>query len=302
MKSNLQKTRMAKMALFIASLIWGSSFLVVKNSMDFMGPYTLLAFRFTIGCLLLSIIFHKKLKKINRSYLKQGAVTGVLIFLAYSIQTIGIIDTTPGKNAFLTAIYCVIVPFMYWLVDKNKPDVYHFTAAFVGIAGIGLVSLNGSFEIEVGDAFSLISGLFYGAHMVAVAKFSKGKDPVIITILQFGYAAVLSWFMSLLTEDIPSSIGTGEIVNVLYLAVFATAVALLFQNIGQKYTNPAPASIIMSLESVFGVIFSVIFYGEEITLKLFTGFVFIFIAILISETKLSFIGKKEESLTGDSSL
>lgn len=281
----------AKLALFGASLIWGSSFLVVKNSMDSMEPHTLLGFRFTIGCLLLCLIFHKKLKQLNRDYFLKGGLIGLLLFLAYSLQTIGITDTTPGKNAFLTAIYCVIVPFLYWIVDKSRPDIYNFSAAFLTVAGIGLVSLNGKFEIRFGDAFTLAGGFLYAFHMIAVSKFGRDKDPVLITILQFGYAAVLSWVVAFLAEDMSISWNTGAVTGLLYLSVFATSIALLFQIIGQKYTKPAPAAIIMSLEAVFGVIFSVIFYGEEITPKLFIGFLLIFIAVILSETKLSFLKK-----------
>ena len=129
----------SKIALFGASLIWGSSFIVVKSSMDSLDPNLLLAIRFTIACLLLSLIFYKKLKLINKDYLKKGAVIGILLFLAYSFQTIGITDTSPGKNAFLTAAYCVIVPFLYWLVDKIKPDKYNMLAAIICLAELACV-------------------------------------------------------------------------------------------------------------------------------------------------------------------
>lgn len=279
----------SKLALFGASVIWGSSFLVVKNTMDIMQPHTLLAFRFTIGCILLSIIFMKRLKNINKDYFIKGGIIGILLFIAYSLQTIGITDTTPGKNAFLTAVYCVIVPYLYWIIEKNKPDRFNILAAFLCLAGIGFVSLNKDFKIRFGDAFTLASGFFYAAHMVALSKLSKGKDPVLLTIVQFGYTAVISWAAALLFEDIPKSLGQNEVLELLYLAVFATAIALLLQTIGQKYTSPAPASIILSLEAVFGVLFSVIFYGEEVSLKLFFGFMLIFISIITSETKWAFL-------------
>lgn len=198
-----------------------------------------------------------------------GAVIGLLLFIAYSIQTIGIIDTTPGKNAFLTAVYCVIVPYLYWFVDRNKPDKFNIIAAVLCLSGIGLVSIDNGFRIQIGDAFSLASGFFYAAHMVAISRISKDKDPVLLTILQFGYAGIISWVFTILFEDIPKSFSPNAVFELLYLAVFATAIALLLQNIGQKYTKPAPAAIILSLEAVFGVIFSVIFYKEEITAKLF---------------------------------
>lgn len=285
----------SKIALFGASIIWGSSFLVVKNSMDSMQPHTLLAIRFTIGCLLLCIIFHKRLKQLNKEYLISGGILGVLLFIAYSIQTIGITGTTPGKNAFLTAIYCVIVPYLHWIVNKKKADKYNIIAAVLCLAGIGLVSLNDELKIQYGDAFTLVSGFFYAAHMVSVSKRTKNRDPVLLTIVQFGYTAIISWLITLLFEDLPKTLSTNAIMELLYLAVFATAIALLLQNIGQKYTKPAPASIILSLEAVFGVIFSVIFYKEEITAKLFIGFLLIFIAILISETKLSFLRKNTKT-------
>lgn len=281
-----------RLALFGATLIWGSSFLIVKNSMDVMEPHVLLGIRFTVGCLLLSIIFYKKLKELNKDYFLKGAIIGLCIFLGYSLQTVGITDTTPGKNAFLTAIYCVIVPFLFWFVNKCKPDIYNFVAALVCIIGIGLVSLNGDFTIRKGDAFTLAGGVFFAAHIVAVARYSKDKDPVLITILQFGYAALLSWGMAFLFEDMPKSIDTNTWYGIIYLAVFATAVALLLQNIGQKHTNPSAAAIILTLESVFGVVFSVVFYHEQITLKLFIGFLLIFLAVIISETKLSFLKRK----------
>lgn len=285
----------SKIALFGAALIWGSSFLIMKNSVDNIEPHFLLGIRFTIGCLLLCLIFHRRLKELNRAYFIRGGLLGLFLFLAYSLQTIGLTGTTPGKNAFLTAIYCVIVPFLYWAVDRKKPDAFHLSAAFITILGIGLVSLNSSLTIQYGDAFTMAGGFFYAAHMVAVAKFGRDRDPVLITILQFGYAAIFSWIVAILTEDMGIPMNIGVITGVLYLSVFATSVALLLQNVGQKYTNPAPAAVILSLESVFGVLFSVIFYKEEINLRLLLGFLLIFLAVIISETKLSFLKKKKIS-------
>lgn len=289
--NRISRNTCAKAALFGATLIWGGSFLIVKNSMDVMQPHTLLAIRFTIGCILLCVIFHRRLAGLNKSYFIKGGIIGTLLFLGYSLQTIGITDTTPGKNAFLTTIYCVIVPFLFWAVDRKKPDIYNIVAAFTGITGIGFVSLNGGFTIRMGDTFTLLGGFAFAGQLVAIAKFGKEKDPILLTIVQFGYAAVYAWLIALLFEDIPTRYSMPTVYGILYLAVFATAVAILLQNIGQKYTQPAPAAIILSLESVFGVLFSVIFYHEVITPRLFLGFLLIFMAVIISETKLSFLFK-----------
>ncbi|HCM13365.1 MAG TPA: EamA family transporter [Lachnospiraceae bacterium] len=287
--------RKAKVALFGASLIWGSSFLVVKNSVDTITPHVLLLIRFSVGGLLLCLIFFHRLRELNCDYFIKGSLLGLLLFLGYSLQTIGITDTTPGKNAFLSAIYCVLVPFIYWAVDRKKPDSYNFLAALVGIIGIGFVSLNGDLTIRMGDAFTLAGGIFYAAHMVALAKLSRDKDPVLLTIMQFGYGSIFSLIIALLFEEAPAKLTTDTILGLAFLAVFATAGAILLQNIGQKYTSPTSASIILSLESVFGVLFSVLFYHEEITLRIFIGFVLIFVAVIISETKLSFLKRKQKS-------
>lgn len=286
------KRILPKFALFSAALIWGSSFFIVKNTVDIFPTNFLLAIRFTIGCLLLCALFPKKLTQLNRTCLWQGIVLGLLIFTAYCIQTIGLTDTTPGKNAFLTAAYCILVPFLYWITDKRRPDLYNFSAAFLCLAGIGLVSFDGSFSMRFGDAMTLISALFFAAHIVAGARFGGKSDPILLTILQFGVAAVCSWVLGFTTETFPKEIPLNAALGLLYLAVFATTIALLLQNIGLKYADPTSGAILLSLESVFGVLFSMLFYQERLTLRLGAGFLLIFIAVILSETELSFLRKK----------
>lgn len=283
----------ARLALFTAALVWGSSFFIVKDTTDNIPPNFLLAMRFTIGCIALSIIFHKRLRNLNADYMKKGAVIGLCLFAAYSSQTIGITDTTPGKNAFLTAVYCIIVPFLFWAVNRTRPDRYNILAAILCLAGIGLVSLTEGLNMRMGDALTLLGGFFYAVHMVMVAKLGHDKDPVLISILQFGYAAIFAWAVALLLEPRPGAFTGADVGAILFLSLGCTAFALLLQNIGQKYTHPAAASIILSLESVFGVFFSVLLYGEELTGRLILGFILIFAAILISETKLNFLHKRE---------
>ncbi|MGL6292825.1 EamA family transporter [Eubacterium aggregans] len=122
MKTSTKHSIYAKITLFAAALIWGSSFFVMKNVVDVFPPSLILAIRFPIGFVLLSLFFFKRLKNLNWEYLKIGAVIGFFLALAYGIQTLGLTDTTPGKNAFLAVVYCVIVPFLYWIVDKRRPD------------------------------------------------------------------------------------------------------------------------------------------------------------------------------------
>lgn len=290
MNHNIKTALWAKLALLSVAVIWGSSLVVVKSTVSSLPPLFLLAMRFTIACVILCIVFYRKLKLITRDYLKCGAVIGLCLFLAYCIQTVGVIFAMPGKSAFLSSIYCVIVPFLFWAVEKKKPDLYNLAAAVLCIGGIASASITSDFSVSKGDAFALASGFFFAAHIVSVQKFGKGKDPVLITILQFGYCAALSWLFSLALEHSSAVQWTSEaLAGILYLSVMCTGVSLLLQNVGQKYTDPSSASILLSLESVFGILFSVILFHETLNARLMIGFALIFASVLISETKLSFI-------------
>ena len=218
-----------------------------------------------------------------------------LLFLAYSVQTYGLAGTTPSKNAFLTAVYCVIVPFLYWLAARQRPDRYNILAALLCIAGVGLVSLTDALTVTYGDVLTLICAVFYASHIVAVAKVSPGKDIFLLTVFQFAFAALYAWVGGLLTEEFPAAALTrGDVLlSMAYLCVMATTVALLFQNVGMVWSDPASAAVILSLESVFGVLCSVVFYGDPVTPRLLAGFALIFVAVVCSETKFSFLRKEE---------
>lgn len=289
MKINVKTGVLPKLALLAATLIWGSSFVMMKTTMDSIPVNLLLAIRFTGAFVILSLVFVNKWKIFTKEYLTVGALMGVFLFAAYYFQTFGLTTTTPGKNAFLTAVYCVIVPFMFWIADKNKPGVDNIFAAFLCVIGIGFVSLAENFTIQIGDVLTLIGGFMYAAHIVVIAKKGKKLDPILLTIIQFGTCSVLTWSATFIFDGIPNLPEVfaieGVLPSLLYLSIMCTAIGLLLQTIGQKYTHPAAASIILSLESVFGVIFSIILYKEQMSIKLVLGFILIFISVLISEAK-----------------
>ena len=283
--------RLGRAALFTAALIWGSSFFVMKDAVSGIPVFLLLAIRFTVGCGLMSIIFWKKWRKCSKRLLLHGGVVGVLLFAAYTAQTYGLKGTTPGKNAFLTAVYCVLVPFVNWLLLRRKPTRWNWLAAVMCLGGIGLVSLDGQLTMNQGDALTLLGGVFYALHLVAVSRFGEDDDPVLLTTVQFGASALCCWVGFGLFETLPA-FPENAWVELIYLAVFATTIALLLQNVGQSVTPAAPAAILLSLESVFGVLFSVVCYGETVTLRLLTGFALIFLAVIASETQFSFLRRK----------
>lgn len=283
--------RLAKPMLLAAAIIWGGSFMVMKDTLDSLPTFYLLAIRFTAGAVLLGLACWKRWKAFQMDYLWRGAVMGTMLFLAYSTQTLGLTGTTPSKNAFLTAAYCVIVPFLYWAVSRVRPDRYNIAAALLCVAGIGLVSLTESFTVTWGDGLTLVCAVFYAAHIVAVARVSGGKDIYLLTVLQFAFTALYAWVFGLVFEEFPAQalLQSDVLLAMGYLCVMATTVSLMFQNVGQVWSDPASASVILSLESVFGVLFSVLFYGDPITPRLLAGFALIFVAVICSETKFSFL-------------
>lgn len=278
-----------RLALLAAALIWGSSFIIMKDAVSDVPVFLLLAIRFTIACVLLALVFFRRLRKAGGQLVRHGIVCGILLLSAYATQTFGLITTTPGKNAFLTAVYCVLVPFLSWMAYRRRPTVYNWVAAALCIAGIGLVSLNEGFSIAPGDALTLLGGVFFALHIMALSRFGETDDPVALTIVQFAVVALLSWVASLLSEAGAAFPAPSVWPQLAYLSVLCTAATLLLQTIGQKLTPPSQAAILLSLESVFGVVFSLLMGAETLTIPLGCGFALIFISVITSETQLSFL-------------
>ena len=196
--------KLAKPMIVCATLIWGSTFFILKDALDNVDLMFLMAFRFGFAAVLLGLVFWKRWKTIDRSYWWRGGLLGLFMFLAYSVQNYGLTDTTPGKNAFFTAVYCVIVPFLYWGVDRLRPSRFNVLAALLCIGGIGLVSWDGGIALTRGDVLTLCGGLLYACHIVAVAKFSQGRDAVLLSILQFGSAALCFAVGTAVTQGVPA--------------------------------------------------------------------------------------------------
>ncbi|MDO4562844.1 MAG: DMT family transporter [Clostridia bacterium] len=276
------------MSILLATVIWGSSFFIMKDTLESVDILRLLAIRFSIAAVLLALLFISKLRLLDWGYIRDGSFFGALLFAAYVIQTYGLRFTTPGKNAFLTAVYCLIVPLFGWIFTKRAPTRDSALAAFLCICGIALVSLSGGemSSMGKGDAMSLLGGFFFAAHIYAVSRLLRGRDVILITTVQFASAAVLAWLFGAFFADSGAVIlSGGALVSLLYLGIFATAATLLLQNMGQKYLPAPTTALLLSLEAVFGVLFSVVFFGERPTLRLLIGFALIFGAIFVSEGK-----------------
>ncbi len=292
-QDNTKKALLGRAALLLTSLIWGSSFFILKNTLESVSTLYVLAIRFSGAAVLLCLFGLRELKKLDRNYLRGGAIMGVCLFAAYVLQTYGLTLTTPGKNAFLTATYCVIAPLLAWLLLRRKPSAYNILAAVVCIVGIGFVSLNDDFSVNLGDGLTICCGLFYALHILATDRYAEGRSALLLTMLQFAVAGVLAWLGALLTEPLPKQVPADAALSIVYLCVMCSALCNFLQTYGQKYTSASGTAILMTLESVFGAAFSALFYHERFSLKLLFGFALIFLAVLISETKLSFLRREK---------
>lgn len=278
------KIKTAKILLLLATLAWGSSLCVIKSSLNNVGPMYIIALRFSIAVLLLGAFSIKKLRLLNKDYLKSGFIVGLWLFLAYSSQTIGVAFNMPGKNALLSSAYCVIVPFISWAVIKQKPKSNHIIAAVICTAGILISILSGGGKLNKGDMLSVLSSFLFAAHIVSISKYGNEKDPTLMTILQFLACAVFSWIAALIIGEPSKAVwNMTDVSSVLYLGIVCTAICILFENIGLKYVCSEESSMIMSLDSVFSIIFSVIFFKEVITASTAVGFILIFAAVIITE-------------------
>ena len=280
---------LASGGLILTSAIWGFAFVVVKDSVDTIPPVYMVSIRYTIAAVLLGFVLIPQFKKLNRYYWIHGSVTGLMLALGYITQTIGCKYTTAGKNAFLTTIYVILIPLISWPLNKKRPHFVVFLSAVMALVGIGLLALRnegGVLGFNVGDILTLICGLFYALHIIFTAKFSQDKNPVILTWIQFIVAAVFSWAVSPLIDgsfSVALLKSSRVIFSMLYLGIFSSLVAFLLQNICLKYMESSLASLFLSLESVFGVIFSTIFLRERMTLVMIIGCVLIFAAITIAD-------------------
>lgn len=278
----------ASAGLLLAATIWGFSFVIVKDSLDYIGAFYMVAYRYTIAAVTMSLIFIKKWKLLSWDYIRHGGLTGLFLFLAYATQTVGCDYTTAGKNAFLTTFYVIMIPVLTWLLFKKRPRFYVFIAAVMSLTGIGLLALgSGDKGFNIGDLLTLICGVFFALHIIYTEKYNKaGGDPLFLTLLQFIFTAIAGWICAPFLEgSFPAATAfSGRVVlSMLYLGLLSTMVGFSLQNIGLKYVQSSIASLFLSFESVFGILFSTLILHEVFTLKMFIGCTLIFLAVILAE-------------------
>ena len=282
-KPNHPQHRLALPALFLVAMIWGGGFVAGKMALSGFSPFMILTWRFLISALLCGGIFFRKIRKTPRRTIFSGCAIGCIQLLALALQLIGLNHTTPAKQSFLCTAYVAMVPFLSWAILRKKPQLRSVFAGFLALCGIGLICLNGALSVSGGDLLSLGFSLVFGVQIVLVGKFvRKDTDAIQLSFFQFLTAGLLALVICLLRRESFFTQNGEALLGMAYLAVLNTLLAFLLQNAAQKYVNGSLTALILSLESVFGFLFSVLYYHEPLTRQLIVGSILCFGAILLN--------------------
>lgn len=289
------KKYIGEVGLIAIAIIWGSGFIGTKLALD--GGLTAiqtLTLRFFIASIILGIVFFKKIKEnITKESLMAGALLGLFSFIGFVTQTIGLLYTTVSKNAFITTANVVIVPFIGFILYRRKLDKIGIFSSLIAFIGIGVLSLEPDLSINLGDFLTFLCAIAFAFHIFFTGEFSRKCNSYVLTVTQFVVAFILSFMLQMISGQGQLQTTPVAFMGALYLGVFSTAVGFLLQTICQSKVNQTKAAIILSTESVFGTVMSVIIFHEILTPRMIIGCIIIFASIIISETKLSFLKKEE---------
>lgn len=282
----------ANLMLLMAAMIWGAGYIFSKMATNAnMQAGLINAIRGFIYAGIAFLFFHKAILKMTKVDLRLGLVAGFINFLGYQFQTWGLRFTTPSNNAFLTAVYVVIVPIIIWLMYKRRPERKSYLAIIIAIIGMGFLTniLANGFTLHIGDLLTLISAFFYALQIVYFGMRVTNTSPFVLSfmmgITQGGFGLI--WTLLFEHASYGAINWQAGLWPVIVLGIVSSFGAQTLQIVGQRFTDPTPAGLILMTESMFGSIFSVVLGFEPFTVHLLLGGILIIIAILIMQLDFS---------------
>ena len=271
--------------LIFITFIWGSTFIVVKNAIQHIPPFLFVSLRFFIASLLL-LPFLSRVKQITRRSILSGILVGTALFGGYIFQTLGLLYTSASKSAFITSLAVVLVPFVSFVLFKNRPGAREIFALILAFIGLYQLILGPRFHfngINRGDILTFFCALSFAIHISLTGFYTKSIDLMTFTFSQFLYVGIVSLIFSKLFGEPFAGLSGNPLLALLFIGVFATAFAFVGQTWAQRHLKDVHAALIFSLEPVFATIFAVAFGGEILTLSQIIGGSLIILGILISE-------------------
>ncbi|GLI34266.1 DMT family transporter [Desulforhabdus amnigena] len=288
-----KRTLRADILLILTATIWGFAFVAQRVGMDYVGPFTFNAVRFALGSLSLiplllfnhrqEIKYRKILPGRNRKMsLSAGCFAGLALYLGASLQQVGLIYTTAGKAGFITGLYVVIVPIMglFW---RQRPELGTWAGALLAAVGLYLLSVTGKFTISYGDLLVLAGAFFWASHVHLVGWFSARVGSIKLAFLQFAVCSFLSFITAFAVESISLQSILRGLLPILYGGFMSVGIAYTLQVVAQQEANPAHASIILSLESVFAAVGGWILLSETLPVRGLIGCGLMLSGMLLSQ-------------------
>ncbi|RGH37898.1 DMT family transporter [Firmicutes bacterium AM41-5BH] len=274
-------------ALILVTVIWGGGFVASDIALESMKPFQIMMVRFLLASVLMGVISRGQQKseeklKDRAGAIKAGILMGVTLFMGFAFQIIGLQYTTPSKNAFLTALNVVIVPFIAFVILKKKIGAKGIIGAVMSVFGVALLSLNGNFTVSLGDGLTLFCAVGFAFQIFFTSEFVKKYPASVLNTVQMFTAFVLSAISLMIFGENDFQVTTQGWLSALYLGVVSTTICYLLQTACQKYIDETKAAIILSMESVFGTIFSILILHEVVTVRMVIGCAVILAAVIIS--------------------
>ena len=253
--------------LVLITMIWGSTFLVVKYTVGLSGPFTYLAFSYGIGALTLALIFRKRLARITRAELRNGLIIGLFLFAGYALQTTGLQFTTVSKAGFITGLNVPLVPIFFLLLLRQRPALTAIAGVVLSFLGLFLLSVNNQFTLSIDPGELLIFGaaIAFALHIVNISKFSPGADATNLVIIQLLPTSILSFIILPFVHEplfVPS---TSFWVAVLLMGTVDIAFTLLIMNRVQQFVGGTRAALIYAFEPMWAALAGLLFAGDVLS-------------------------------------
>lgn len=293
----------ASIMLFITSIIWGLAFVAQAQGMEHIGPFTFTASRSLVAIifLYLTYVFFNKTSKSYREQkfdmkrtIRGGILCGLVFTFGINFQQIGLVYTTAGKASFLTALYIVFIPIIGLFYGKKINKKLQLCIVFAMI-GTYLMSVKGSLSMNIGDLITIFGSIVFAIHILMLSEFSKDTNAVLVSLIQFAVCGFFSLIAALIFEGIEMSAILKSYLAILYVGILSSGVGFTIQLMALKELDPVVASMISSLESVFGAVFGWLILSQSMSEREIIGGIIIFVATLIAQLPIEvFLQKKLE--------
>lgn len=277
----MTKTYWAIIALFGVTFAWGASFVLMKDAINEQPVFDFLATRFTLATLVMIAIRPQVLKAIDKKLLFRGTILGVMLGLAYITQTIGLDLTTAAITGFLTGLYVIFTPILFWIIYRKKVQGRVLIGSITAFIALLFISFNG-FSLDAAQVWLIACAVLFAGHIVGLSVWSTAKDIYPLTVIQLGAGSVVCWMGALADgyQPPPNASVWGVVV---FTAVFATAAAFLVQTWAQSIMDPSRVAIILTTEVIFAAAIAVAVGQEVLALRVVIGGALMVFAMLIVE-------------------